>query len=124
MSYAWRRVGQQGGPDARRHLRPADRDAAGLSFLRSPQAPRYRLDAGDGFPIVRDRTFGLHTGHQDARAAHRLRTGPCRAGEISRARDEEVVGCKALIAAVRRHNSGVPGCVMGALPALTSTIAK
>ncbi len=38
---------------------------------------------GDGFPFVRDRTFDLHAGHQDARAAHRLGTGPRRAGEIS-----------------------------------------
>ena len=49
LPYARRRSGQPGGPDARRHLRPADRDRAGLQFLRRAQAPRYRLDAGDGF---------------------------------------------------------------------------
>ena len=59
-------------------------------IFRKPQAPRYRLDTGDGFEIVRGRTCGLHARHQDARAAHRLRTGPRRAGAIPRARDEAV----------------------------------
>ena len=79
------------GPDAGRNLRPADRDLAGLQFLRGAKAARHRLDAGDGVETVRDRPCGLHAGHQDARAAHRLGAGPRRAGAISGARDEEVM---------------------------------
>ena len=64
--------------------------APGYQFLRSAQAPRYRLDAGDGLKIVRDRACGLHAGHQDARAAHRLGAGSRRAGAVSRARDQAI----------------------------------
>ena len=42
-------------PDARRHLRPQDRDAAGLQFLRGAQEARHRVEPGDGGEAVRDR---------------------------------------------------------------------
>ena len=83
-----RRPGQPGGADTLRHFRPPHRHRAGLSFFRSLETPRHRLDAGDGCEIVRDRTRGLYAGHQDAGAAHRLGSRPRRAGEVSGARDE------------------------------------
>ncbi len=81
--------------------------APGYNFSGSAQAPRYRLDAGDGFQTVRDRAAGLHARHQDAGATHRLGAGPRRAGAIPRARDQAIEPLDAAVIRLRQCFAGV-----------------
>ena len=88
LPYAQSRRRQPRGPDIGRHLRPPDRDAAGLQFLARAQTTRHRVDAGDGCETVRNRSGALHARHQDAGAAHHLAGRPQGAGGVFREGDE------------------------------------